>query len=487
LNSNSKSFFCLLIIIFIYALQIFPQQGFVTIKNSKFYFGGKEFRFLGFNAYYLQSIYYDTTERHFIDNVFQMAKDYGFKVIRIWAFNDGDSENVRGVIRYSPYGYAQEGFKALDYVLLKANEDNIKLILSLENNQKDFGGIPQYLRWADKYLGSSVNYTKNDFFTNDSIKAWYKNYICTLLNHRNYFTNISLKDDPAIFGFELINEAENPGENPQVILNWYDEMSFYFKSIDSSHLLSTGEIGYDISTDYYSNVDLFYNSSYFLFDGYKGTSFFDNTGLKNIDYASFHLYTEAWKMNKIAGNTWINDHVDISASFGKPALLGEFGTTNEKEKFYREYLEMIRNSGSNAAVVWQYVPLGLNINDGYQFNEVDDPQLLAVFENFISNIYFDSTYKLPQGVSGFYLYQNYPNPFNPTTTIKYIISKPQFIEIDLYNSIGERIGILEKAFKEPGEYQLDLSFNNGLLGSAVYFYQIIGEKSTEVKKMILLK
>jgi len=476
-----------MIVFFAFQFQIFPQQDYVTIKNSKFYLGNKEFRFLGFNAYYLQSIYSDSTKRHFVDDVFKTAKDFGFKVIRTWAFNDGDSENVKGTIRYAPYKYSERGYEALDYIISKAKDYNIKIILSVENNQKDFGGIPQYLRWADKYLIHSGNYTHNDFFTNDSIKAWYKNYLYTILNRKNTFTNILYKDDPMIFSFELMNEAENPGENSQIILNWYDEMSAYFRSIDSNHLLTTGEIGYDVSADHYSNVDLFYNSSYFLFNGHKGTSYFHNTALKNIDYASFHLYGESWKLNNIAGNTWINDHVNIALSFDKPALQGEFGTRNEKEKFYQEYLNMIKNSGADAAIVWQYVPHGLNINDGFQFNEVDNPQLFTVFENFISHLYIDSTSISPQTISGFYLYQNYPNPFNPTTTIKYVISIPQFIEIDLYNSIGQEIGILEKSFKEDGEYRLDLSFNNYLLGSGVYFYRIIGEKSSEIKKMILLK
>ncbi len=477
----------LIILIFTLQFQIFPQQDFVTIKSSKFYLGSTEFRFLGFNAYYLQSIYSGSTKRHFIDDVFKTAKDYGFKVVRTWAFNDSDSENVQGVIRYAPYKYSENGFKALDYIISKANDYNVKVILTLENNQKDFGGIPQYLVWANQYLENSGNYNHNDFFTNDSIKAWYKNYLYTILNRKNSFTNILYKNDPSIFSFELMNEAENPDENSQVILNWYNEMSAYFKSIDSNHLLTTGEIGYDISSNHYSNVDLFYNSSYFLFNGYKGTSFYNNTELKNIDYASFHLYAEAWKMNNIAGNTWINDHVNIASSFSKPALLGEFGTRYEKVKFYKEYLDMIKNSGSDAAIVWQYVPQGLNKDDGYQFNEVDNQQLFTVFENFISNLYVDSTSVSPQTFSGFYLFQNYPNPFNPTTTIKYMVSIPQFIEIDLYNSIGERIGILEKGFKKAGEYRLDLSFNNYLLGSGVYFYRITGEISSEVKKMILLK
>jgi mannan endo-1,4-beta-mannosidase len=80
----------------------------------------------------------------------------------------------------------------------------------------------------------------------------------------------------------------------------------------------------------YSDIDLMYNSSYFLVNGYKGTSFYENSLLGNIDYTSFHSYPNGWGLSAKAGKTWIKDHYNIAEVFNKPALLGEFGIKENK-------------------------------------------------------------------------------------------------------------------------------------------------------------
>ena len=132
-------------------------------------------------------------------------------------------------------------------------------------------------------------------------------------------------------------------------------MSGRFKSIDHNHLLTTGEIGYDNHVENYSDPDFYYNGSYFLFNGSKGTSYIENTSLDNIDYASFHLYPDSWRFEPLAGNTWINDHIDISDIYQKAALLGEFGVINEKVKNYKIYFETIRSTPSRSAIIWNYI------------------------------------------------------------------------------------------------------------------------------------
>ena len=42
----------------------------------------------------------------------------------------------------------------------------------------------------------------------------------------------------------------------------------------------------------------------------------------------------------------------------------------------------------------------------------------------------------------FRIYQNYPNPFNPETVLSYIILKPMYVNLDIYNIVGEKVAIL---------------------------------------------
>lgn len=470
-----------------FAINVFSQDNFISYKGNKFYNGSSEFYFLGFSAYYLQWMASDSSKQYIVNDVFRIAQQTGIDVIRTWAFNSGSDSLKHYVIRYSPYGLNEHGLKALDYVIYQAKQHNVKLILTLENNFPDFGGIEQYVYWANLYLkpNSGKTYTHDDFFSDDSLMSWYKYYLSSLLNRTNTITGIKYKEEPIIFGYELINEATNAGFPSSHIKEWYIEMSRYFKSIDYNHLLATGEIGYDNNTENYSNMDYFYNSSYFLFNGFQGTSFSENTSIDNIDYSSFHLYPDAWDFEYLAGNTWINDHTDISNHYEKPALLGEFGVVNDKVNNYKIYLQTIRDCPSKSAIIWDYVhPDLMNIADKYAFNEVNNPELFDLFKNHLQLLSPDTLVKIS---NDFILYQNYPNPFNPSTTIQYFLKKTAFVKIELYNSLGQLIKVIDRGTKEAGSHRIFLSFDNNLLVSGVYFYRMQAGNYIETKKLILLK
>ena len=83
------------------------------------------------------------------------------------------------------------------------------------------------------------------------------------------------------------------------------------------------------------------------------------------------------------------------------------------------------------------------------------------------------------------LYQNYPNPFNPTTLINYELSEAVFVNLKVYNLIGENVAELVNEKQEKGSYLVE--FNASYLSSGIYFYKIQTDKFSEIKKMILLR
>lgn len=85
----------------------------------------------------------------------------------------------------------------------------------------------------------------------------------------------------------------------------------------------------------------------------------------------------------------------------------------------------------------------------------------------------------------FVLYQNYPNPFNSTTKIIYIIEKYSNISLVLYNSLGEKVKVLDQGQKLPGKYEIVL--DDISLSSGVYFYELKTPYKSISKKMMLLK
>ena len=88
-------------------------------------------------------------------------------------------------------------------------------------------------------------------------------------------------------------------------------------------------------------------------------------------------------------------------------------------------------------------------------------------------------------LSDFYITQNYPNPFNPTTVISYSVPTDEFVNLAVYNLIGEKVAQLVNKNVRAGKHQL--SFDASDLTSGVYFYKIETAGFTSVKKMIVLK
>ena len=99
---------------------------------------------------------------------------------------------------------------------------------------------------------------------------------------------------------------------------------------------------------------------------------------------------------------------------------------------------------------------------------------------FITSV--EDYFELPNEFS---LYQNYPNPFNPTTNITYTIPQLSKVEINVYNTLGERVVTLVSEYKQAGKYTVTFNANN--LTSGVYFYRISAGEFNQTRKLLLLK
>ena len=90
----------------------------------------------------------------------------------------------------------------------------------------------------------------------------------------------------------------------------------------------------------------------------------------------------------------------------------------------------------------------------------------------------------------FALRQNYPNPFNITTLIRYILAKPSFVTLEIYNLLGERMRTLITERKPAGSHhkKWDGKDDSGQdLGSGVYFCRFHAGEIVEGMRMVLLR
>jgi mannan endo-1,4-beta-mannosidase len=271
--------------------------------------------FSGTNNYYL---FYKSQKM--VDQVFSDAKALGVTVIRTWAFCEGDLHDGY-CFQPQPYVYHEPTFVKLDYMIAKARQSGMKLILPLANNWSDFGGVPQYLKW----YGLSNH---DDFFRDSRIKDTYKAYIKKVLTRVNTITGVPYKDDPTILAWELMNEPRS--YDLPTFYSWVDEMAKYIRDIDPNHLRSTGSEG-SISSPVYET--------------HKSEA---------IDFVSFHLYPDWWGFNEEQSKQYIHDHINIARSMGKPVFFGEFGLKDKqrRQRVFQDWYQILREEKVEGAAFW---------------------------------------------------------------------------------------------------------------------------------------
>jgi photosystem II stability/assembly factor-like uncharacterized protein len=90
-----------------------------------------------------------------------------------------------------------------------------------------------------------------------------------------------------------------------------------------------------------------------------------------------------------------------------------------------------------------------------------------------------------KSLDNFQLAQNYPNPFNPTTTIEFSILQESFVELKVFDILGNEVATLAKDNYAAGTYKSDFSGDN--FSSGLYIARITAGKFVQTRKMMLLK
>ncbi|HWA72156.1 MAG TPA: cellulase family glycosylhydrolase [Polyangiaceae bacterium] len=340
---------------------------------ANFELDGKPLCFAGANNYYLAS-----KPRPMVDDVLQSAKALGFPVVRIWGYLDiGSLDGSVGHVDpwgdkvtgkkdgiyfqyWDPqqkrplYNEGEDGLPKLDYVMAKAGELGIKIILVLTNNWYDFGGMDQYLTWYGRKK-------HHEFYTEPEVKQAFKNWIQHLVTRKNTVNGKLYRDDPAIFSWELGNEPRCKGTGPastgwttQTLVTWADEMSSYIKSLDSNHMVSVGDEGF-----------LNGGGEHWAYKANDGVDHEALTALPGIDFGTYHSYPEDWGANLSWGDRWIVDHQRVARRLGKPTVLEEYGikvTRNDNAvitsglesrlKVYERWNALALSRGGNATMIW---------------------------------------------------------------------------------------------------------------------------------------
>jgi mannan endo-1,4-beta-mannosidase len=350
-----------------------PRNQFVRQSRGRFVLRGKPFRFVGANV----ALMYRDEDRQQMPETLKQAAAVGIRVVRVWAFGEGGPDDVKPMadfadwprnhpFRFTPDEWNEEAFVHLDNVVAEAAKNNILVQLCLTNWWRDTGGVTQYLRWAgindaaDDSRPFGINNEKAIlFYSNPETRRLYREHLNKLATRKNTVTGVVYRDDPTIFGWELMNEAQVITGRWAERRAWVAEMSSYLKSLDPNHLIAPGDWGYRSSSE--------------------RREWLADHAIPTIDYCDVHLYPRDDHDSFVASpddlQQFVDNRVAAALSIGKPLVFGEFGMGPEGYKnfpeidWYKAFFDANLRAGSAGAMFWILTP---DPKRGYGVNYTTD-------------------------------------------------------------------------------------------------------------------
>ncbi|WP_156938218.1 beta-mannosidase [Mesorhizobium sp. WSM3626] len=218
------------------------------------------------------------------------------------------------------------GMQKVDFLIAEAGKRHLRLIITVLDFWAFTGGAQQMRAW----YGSRDEATF--FFSDPRTKRDYRTWVRHVVQRVNPLTGLAYRDDPTIMAWELINEGN---AKPEALrLAWTAEMSAYFKSLDSNHLVSSG------------NANIF------------DPKLADLT-IPSIDFGTWHGYPVYYNLTIQQFNDMIPEFCQLGARAKKPVLLEEFGHARSNKnaaEAYAMWLDTLTRDRNCAGwMVWRLV------------------------------------------------------------------------------------------------------------------------------------
>lgn len=155
-----------------------------------------------------------------------------------------------------------------------------------------------------------------------------------------------------------------------------------------------------------------------------------------------------------------------------------FEIYRHKDSIWKQIGFVKGKGNTNETVLYKFVDKDLQPGKYfYRLKQIDYNGNYEIFE-----IDEDADIKSP---TKDFLYGNFPNPFNPFTKIKYQISKPGFVKLNIYDVSGRLLETIVNDNLKEGIYETE--FNGSKYSSGIYFYKLFTTYLFETGKMILVK
>ena len=224
-------------------------------------------------------------------------------------------------------------------------------------------------------------------------------------------------------------------------------------------------------TNYGYNFDVYNVSLYFVFQDPASDKFII-TALNNVYFKlnSFSIYqVSESSSDSLVIEGWKGSTKEYTSTF---ANLNTWQVLNLNYEDINKIIIKLKSSGSNGITDFNF--------DNFSF----DNSTVAVEQKELNSI-----------VEGYSISQNYPNPFNPSTKINFVIPKSSFVNLKVYDVLGNEVATLVNENKDAGRYSVTFSASGGSasggnaqnLASGIYIYKLVTDGYVSTKKMMLVK
>ncbi|MER8581211.1 cellulase family glycosylhydrolase [Mesorhizobium sp. M1423] len=215
------------------------------------------------------------------------------------------------------------GMQKIDFLIAEAGKRRLRLIIAFLDFWAYTGGAQQMRAWYGSRDESTF------FFDDPRTKRDYRTWVRHVVQRVNLLTGLAYRDDPTIMAWELMNEGN---ARPEALrLAWTAEMSAYVKSLDSNHLVSSG------------NANILVKLS--------------DLTIPTLDFGTWHGYPLYYNLTVQEFNDLITEFCQLAARANKPVLLEEFGyarSNRDSADAYATWLDTLTRDPKCAGwIVWQ--------------------------------------------------------------------------------------------------------------------------------------
>jgi hypothetical protein len=329
----------------------FQCSTYVCTIGDQFFVDGEPFRFIGVSIRGLIHYGYDSNFFPYASSEqrwTQLAAAYqmGARVVQInIAHKDANPEEVAQRFRHT-----------LD--IIEANFPGMYITPVLTNK---LGDVPFYVQGDSKFYTQQ----QNSYFSTLSEEFFQSGYKENYLPFVRYIV-AEFQNDPRIFAWQIGSELDLPG-NPNLIIDFHQEVADVIREVDQNHLITTGLIStHQLGIDHNLKLRA------------------DLYGHPNIDFITIHTYD---------GQDQDNDS-DLAHQINKPFILESGISTSEGERPPRlkQDLEKWFNRGANGYIQWGFTAGPMDNGDGDNLVGLMEPahadfhELYSIYQEFATDL-----------------------------------------------------------------------------------------------------